>query len=426
MAAHDAGTVSLAEIRAKGLTLDVYEALAVVQAVCRDILDSDNPIPPARLDLDRIFIADDGTVTATAAAGQDEASGIQAIGRLLSQLLPSVDFLLLRPRVVAKATSTPPGYSTLDEFSRALGTYQRPGGTETLKELYERWKKRSNAAPAVDVGGAQDQSKPSQSSRNAVRIAIALLFVVGVGAGTYWLWTHRARFMGPARTASAAPASDASSGGGADPAAASAASTADGANPNHPATTPGSSARSSGTGAAPANGPRATPLRITSPSSGSGGVRSASSPGSTAAPGGSRSTAPGGAAATAGASTSVDRAAGANPAESAGSGVAATNTFETLSVYSNRNADVEPPTVIYPQRLVPVSGATVPDRPTIEIVVNESGSVDSVKASAAPRTLGESVVITSALSAAKSWRFRPALREGRPVKYRLLVTFSDR
>jgi TonB family protein len=58
---------------------------------------------------------------------------------------------------------------------------------------------------------------------------------------------------------------------------------------------------------------------------------------------------------------------------------------------------------------------------TIAVVVNPNGTVDSVKAVNAPVTLGESVMLTAALSAVKAWHFRPAIKDGAPVKYRQIV-----
>ena len=434
MAGNDAGTVSLAEIRAKGLTLDVYEALAVVQAVCRDILESDNPVPPARLDLDRIFISDDGTVTASAAAGEDEAAGIQAMGRLLSQLLPSVDFLLLRPRVVAKATATPPGYASLEEFSRALGSYQRPGGTETLKALYDRFKKRSGGSPLLELGIEPPEPNPSRNrARTFLRMAIALLIVAGLGAGGYWAWMHRARFLGPSRAASASASDQDPAAASSDPASATAGDSQTGkADTPHLTGTPVGASASNAAGSA---GPAAGGRRAASPTSGTTprrpgpaggttpGAQSTSPAAASMVPDGGRSSAASGPASAPMSGSSERSAASPAPADVDGVAIASS---DTLSIYSNRNGDVEPPTVISPQRLLPVRGSQQPDRPAIEILVNELGIVDSVKAHVPPRTLGESVVVTSALSAAKSWRFRPALREGKPVKYRLLVTFSER
>jgi len=42
-----------------------------------------------------------------------------------------------------------------------------------------------------------------------------------------------------------------------------------------------------------------------------------------------------------------------------------------------------------------------------------------------PQTFHDSVVATLNLTAVKAWRFHPALRTGRPVKYRTTVWLAD-
>ena len=62
----------------------------------------------------------------------------------------------------------------------------------------------------------------------------------------------------------------------------------------------------------------------------------------------------------------------------------------------------------------------------IAVIVNEQGTVDSVRAVNLPVTIGESVMLTAALSAVKSWHFRPAVKNGAPVKYRQVVPLRIR
>lgn len=61
------------------------------------------------------------------------------------------------------------------------------------------------------------------------------------------------------------------------------------------------------------------------------------------------------------------------------------------------------------------------DLSTLELLVDETGQVESVKAIGRPKHLGEALLMTVNLSAAKTWRFLPAVKDGRPVKYRKLV-----
>jgi hypothetical protein len=61
----------------------------------------------------------------------------------------------------------------------------------------------------------------------------------------------------------------------------------------------------------------------------------------------------------------------------------------------------------------------------IAVVVDENGRAFSVRGLNAPQNMGEFVLLTSALAVVKSWEFRPALKDGAPVRYRLLVPLRD-
>lgn len=92
--------------------------------------------------------------------------------------------------------------------------------------------------------------------------------------------------------------------------------------------------------------------------------------------------------------------------------------------YSAADADVSPPTAISPELIALLSRESPGNRPdvmTIAVVVNTNGTVDSVKAVKTPLSLGESVMLTAALSTVKAWHFRPAMKNGAPVKYRQIV-----
>jgi hypothetical protein len=57
---------------------------------------------------------------------------------------------------------------------------------------------------------------------------------------------------------------------------------------------------------------------------------------------------------------------------------------------------------------------------TIELIGTEDGTVDRVRLVSAPRRLSDMML----LSGAKTWRFEPASRDGRSVKYRLLLSWD--
>jgi hypothetical protein len=97
------------------------------------------------------------------------------------------------------------------------------------------------------------------------------------------------------------------------------------------------------------------------------------------------------------------------------------------AVYTARDAGVTPPIVIFPKQLgrMPL-GARREDLAMIEVLVNADGRVAEVKAQESPQSLDDALVLTTSLSAAKSWLFQPAQREGRPVRYRQVLPVSLR
>jgi len=92
--------------------------------------------------------------------------------------------------------------------------------------------------------------------------------------------------------------------------------------------------------------------------------------------------------------------------------------------YDQSDAEVTPPSAVYTQ----LSGILSTESPgirtevlTIAVVVSEDGQVLSAKAVNPPRNVGESLVLFGALASIKSVAFRPATKQGVPVKYRLIV-----
>jgi TonB family protein len=66
------------------------------------------------------------------------------------------------------------------------------------------------------------------------------------------------------------------------------------------------------------------------------------------------------------------------------------------------------------------------DKVMIEVVLDEEGNVESVRTLDAPQSLGDAAMVTMSLHAVKSWRFQPALKDGRPVKYRQQIPVTLR
>jgi hypothetical protein len=98
---------------------------------------------------------------------------------------------------------------------------------------------------------------------------------------------------------------------------------------------------------------------------------------------------------------------------------------EPVGLYSAADADVTPPEPIGQRWLNVVPAGLRPDEAlTIDFIVNERGVVESAKVKGAPRSLAEAMQFTMSLQRLKSWQFRPALKDGDPVKYRESRSFS--
>lgn len=85
--------------------------------------------------------------------------------------------------------------------------------------------------------------------------------------------------------------------------------------------------------------------------------------------------------------------------------------------FTEADTDVEPPVLVYPQLPSDPQPAPPASAPHFELLVNERGEVDQVRL----RTTDVQFQDRMLVSAAKAWRFRPATRDGKPVRYRVRV-----
>ena len=104
----------------------------------------------------------------------------------------------------------------------------------------------------------------------------------------------------------------------------------------------------------------------------------------------------------------------APPAEAA----PASEPVAVTGVFSASDASVEPPTLVYPQLRSAPTAEDPPAPSTIELTVDTSGRVVRVRLDPGrPPTVYDRMLV----SAAKTWQFKPAMRDGQPVSYMLRV-----
>jgi periplasmic protein TonB len=89
-------------------------------------------------------------------------------------------------------------------------------------------------------------------------------------------------------------------------------------------------------------------------------------------------------------------------------------------IYSAEDPKVVPPAIVR-QVLPPFPASNVPTGTgTLEIVIDENGGVES----AAMRTSVNAIYDRLALTAAKTWRYKPATVDGQPVKFRKQIVIT--
>lgn len=94
-------------------------------------------------------------------------------------------------------------------------------------------------------------------------------------------------------------------------------------------------------------------------------------------------------------------------------------------IYSSTDREITPPVAMRSPGIATGHGDGDQHVLSIEILVNETGGVESVRGRPQPATLGAALQSNLALQVVKTWRFSPARKEGQPVKYRTTVLFVE-
>jgi protein TonB len=387
--------LTLARILAASAPLEWFEGVAVAQALGAALLRESDSSDVRVPDPGKIQLSPDGEVTPVD-AGPAGQSAVYRIARLVEALVPADRMpVQLRLLLLTAASATPP-YATLLEFTQALDYYERPNRREILQAVHARFADLPAAGadvPASEIPLAPIAEAPVrlpwwQRHRQAIVVAAVLVFFVGVGVlgwwaaiqppGT-WLGDGRQQVVQATRETARAVGEAAATGlqkvkqqlG-----------LVEASPPEVPAPVAvASTGRSSS--------PRRPPL-LSRPTVGEGSLAQVSP-----AP-----TAP---------------VADPTPAI-AEEPPPAPPIPEDRTIYDTDAPGLVPPVSVWPKLpSEPPPGVRLEDLPLLELVISKTGEVESVKLLS---TRSGSVRTSMMLSAVKAWRFEPATKEGRPVRYR--------
>ncbi len=410
--------VSIGQLIARDVRFEWYEALAIVQSLCGVVLETPDETTPVTLEAGNVYLAVGGDVMTI--AGPQPTVGVTAqVAQLFAQLLPDFHRRATFHEVIATATGDPPGFSSLYDLSRALEPFERPHRQEIVQAVYQRVRgvargaadtavRPALAAPSEParvapptVGRAPARVSPSVDdvsgapSRRFTAVALLLGAAIVVGGFSAWLVLRRPDHAAPVPVE---------------------------ATVDEPATQPGPSSvppPGDPTAAAvrPAVAPSPSPVRPILVVRGH-----PATPTETAG----LAPPPEPARQTTALVAAVDAAEPPEPASPAADAPVQYR-FAEPPTYTVNDSEVTPPKLEYQQQVwhMPATRRG-DDLAAIEIVVNERGEVESAKAVSMPATIGDALAVTESISAAKTWRFRPALKDGTAVRYRQVIAITVR
>jgi hypothetical protein len=400
----------LDDLLARDIEVKWFEAVAVIQAVCRHAA-SGSAVTADFPSAHDIFLDAEGAVSARAfGVGAGAAA---AAAHLLATMLK--DDVPVRLRLIVTQATGGVGCSTVDEFCEAVSYFERPDGEQVLRGLFERAGRAPNRIPAPAREDAAAPVKPAPepltaaerlARRRRSRLAIGVTAIILASGLVSWLIVSRA---GSTRLTAWISGSD---------------RPAEADDPTlHVAE---SGTRRPERVRTDARNARATEMARVKPSTDTGSSRL-------------RSARP----ATLLATSDVPRIArltGAHDSFAASPLTPAMVFYSSVEIiaadasaghdadepvgariYTSSDSAVTPPRSIYPKLPdEPLPGSRFTNQAVLELVIASTGLVEHVKLRTAPRNIHEFMIV----SAAKAWQFEPARLDGQPVRFRQLIHFS--
>lgn len=430
--------VSLAALQQAGVQFNDAEAIAIGQAVClactgvqsRDKNDGTTPVVVRvrPLDNETVLIDPTSRLGVRTVDPGDEATAIHYVGRVLSEIAPPETRKKIE-KIITKALASPPQFGSLTELSDALTKFETGQRRELIQVVYEHWKCVSalggaDAAPSLDT--APTPGIRFGSSRTAVRAAIVAVSVVLGGMSATLLIARSS--AGEGAITEDVDATDTTSGAG----------TLLESRPIAPPSS-GLVGWSVARRNRPALSTTVLPIEPKQVRASIAAAPAAAKTAPSAPPPIARSRALDESSAVS--NLPMTRPANEFPAMAAPvvPSVAATEPSRNSArptplelnapsvIYSGQDKDVVPPTPILARRnagLAPSSPGIRHDTLVIAVVVDEQGRAQTVSAINRPQNVAETMLLTSALAAVKQWEFDPALKDGVPVRYRLIIPLA--
>jgi hypothetical protein len=381
--------ISLRDVLDLRVTIHWTEAVAVVEALCHRLAE-DYPDGMHVPEVPDILITSHGTLMIRRGASSDQ--GLDGLGHTLHALLESAAQTPMPLRLFVTHSVAAGKFGSVQEFAEALSYYAPPDRDGLVTALYVRCLEAPvpALAPPAPIEIAKSEPEPKEDPKQAKRkiptwVPFAATFVVVLVSGLAVLGLsdsdpHVKSSVASLKGAMASAAAAVRESFGAAPAAEPVEAVAQ--------TVP----------AEPARRARNRQSLLRSDSTLSRTLVTRYPP--DARPGGAANDA----------------------AEAAGVGVAeASGSIIEPPIYSSASPGVLPPVMRAPKLppAPPPAQASERDTNTIELLIDESGQVTQARLLTRPMRMPDMML----LSGAKAFKFYPAVKDGKPVKYRLSLNW---
>jgi hypothetical protein len=181
-----ADKISVADLLARNIAIDWFEAVSLVREVCSVLLAE--RIEESSPELTQIFLSASGRVTIAGVA--HSGAPVPRLGQLLQALLLQASDAPVTLRLaLSEAMASPPVYGSVGDLDSALAYFERPDRSAVLRSLYERAaaapSERPDDAPLRDLDSiaplpASQSERKRKPRKPANRKAIALIAAAGL------------------------------------------------------------------------------------------------------------------------------------------------------------------------------------------------------------------------------------------------------
>lgn len=395
-------SMRLDDLLGRELRLQWFESVAIVLAACRQLIHArrSDGFPPTQA----ITIDADGQVAVRGLSSSGDA--VPNAAQMLSALLAH-DFPVQLRLFMGQAADG--AFGSLEEFASALAYYERPDAGQVLRSLYERASRAARrpgsespvpepepvrlAAPVPAEATTRGERWPLVAAGVFVALIAGSIWVLEFGSGSVQVDAAIGTVKGTlSRTLGVVsadslvepPAVEVPIEAGTATKTARAAAARPPASPSRPDAVPALLVDS-----------RSSPLFTPSL------LRSDALPATDPA--------------------EPDTRFYSTMAVVAGAGEGGGAAEDSARIYTRQDQDVIPPRAVYPKLPAAPDSALTAGLTVVDLVIDQTGHVEGARLRTPPRNVHEFMLV----SAAKAWRFDPAVHEdGHPVRFRHSVVIS--